>query len=136
MAGFGGGAAVAAVHVWLVHVCGGHHGHVAGFGGGAAVATVHVWFVHVCGCHHGHVAGFGGGAAVATVHVWFVHVCGGHHCCPSVFSCCYIRVVQYHGKSSGLIALTVIRLKQVRCPTFGTTSLGAKGGLPCTQTLP
>ena len=41
MAGFGGSAEIAPVHVWLVHVCGGHLGHVAGFSGSAEIAAVH-----------------------------------------------------------------------------------------------
>ena len=60
--------AIAAVHSG--GTCrGGHHGHVAGFGGGAAVAAVHHWLVHVCCGHHGHVAGIGGGRAIAAIHV-------------------------------------------------------------------
>ena len=41
MACFRGSAEIAAVHIWLVHVCGGHPGHVAGFSGSAEIAAVH-----------------------------------------------------------------------------------------------
>ena len=57
------------VHVGLVHVCGGHPGHMAGFGGGAEIAAIHVSLVHVCGGHPGHVAGFSGSADIAAIHV-------------------------------------------------------------------